>query len=51
MERIALAGELPDDRLGGNPNNLPPRIGDRTCFISAALNLNTLDSGTERYWR
>jgi hypothetical protein len=37
MERISLAGELPDDPQGGDPNNLPPRIGDRTRFISAAL--------------
>jgi hypothetical protein len=37
MERISLASELPDDRLGGDPNNLPARIGDRTRFMPAAL--------------
>jgi hypothetical protein len=37
MERISLADELPDDRLGGDPDDLLSRIGDRTCFMSVAL--------------
>jgi hypothetical protein len=37
MERISLASELPDDRLEGDPNNLPAPIGDRTRFMPATL--------------